>query len=109
MSDAAGRRPDLLESLLGLCEPDDVVDAPPAPAATTPEPPPAPEPEPAPVAPVAAQPEPTVTAAGNGRDVASVVTGLQHPDAARRREALSILARDEPDLRALARIALTDA
>ena len=83
MPDASGRRPDLLESLLGLCEPDDVAPAHESRAAAS-------------------------GAVESPRDVAAIVAGLQHPDAARRREALGVLAHQEPDLRALARISLTD-
>src|SRR5687768_9420699 len=81
MAGTSGRRPELLESLLGLCEPDDV----------------APANEPA-----------ATESVESPRDVAAIVAGLQHPDAARRREALGVLAHQEPDLRALARISLND-
>src|SRR5688572_29973801 len=97
MSDAEGRRPDLLESLLGLCEPDDVDEEPAA------ETFPAVERRQAPVASVAA-PAP----AGPPPDVATIVAGLQHADPAQRRGALALLAEGDPDLRSLARLGLTD-
>ena len=90
MSDAE-RRPDLLESLLGLCEPDDMGAAPAA-------------------APEVAAPEAerASAAAAPGADVATVVAGLQHPDPSKRSGALALLVNGDPDLRSLARLGLAD-